>query len=98
MLPHSTSSSVQCRNKKLKQFSNERDIVSEIQISEGALAKRNPNSNFQQLIHAYACGKRSRGQHTALANTGLNLQLTRVVIQHSEQSHYLVWNTKPRQE
>jgi len=54
-----------------------KDIVSKIQISERALAKRHPNrarfnSRFQQPIHA--CGKWIRGQHTALANTSLDFK------------------------
>jgi len=72
-----TCCGLQCRNKKLEQFSEERDIVSEIQISEGSLAKCHTNRArfncpFQQPIHA--CGKWMRGQHTALANTGLNFK------------------------
>ena len=49
---------LQYRNKKLEQFSEERDIVSKIQISKGSLAKCHPNRGrfnclFQQPIHAW---------------------------------------------
>jgi len=84
-----------------------RDIVSKIQISEEALAKRHTNrawfnSPVQQPIHA--CGKWIRGQHTALPNTSLDFKpravsptclntANRVVVQHSKQFHNLIRDT-----
>ena len=84
------------------------DIVSKNQISEGALAKRHTNrawfnSPVQQPIHA--CGKWVWGQHTALASTSLDFKpwdvsptcqntTNRVVVQHSKESHNLIWDTK----
>jgi len=103
---------LQHRYEEFKQFSQDRDIVCKVQIGVRVFVKGHTipalsNRPFQHQIHT--CSKWIRCQHALLAHARLNFQpwtlnstcpdtAERVVIESSNQSDYLVWDTNSYQK